>query len=362
MTEKCQIVILVKYWVGRMQRKWSQQCYPVVMRYSHTGYCCIDLFTNNLCPLSVNIMKKALLPFAIAAIASPFAAADGPTLYGKANASFQLVDEAGKPDTDTELRSNASRLGVKGSETLTDNGLKAIYKFEWETFIDDGDKDGAAFTQRNIYVGVQGGFGSVIGGKYDTPFKVSQNKVDLFNDMEGDIKEVITSNDNRESNQVQYSTNSDWSPVRASVSYIASEGADNDGVSSLIAYDTKAVYVAAAYETDVDADDLEAIRLVGQFNLGDFQLGALFETQDDAEGESTDGWLASVKWKFADKWALKGQYGESDIIEEGGETYSLGLDRKLTKNTKVYAYYSHNEFADASRDDDYLGLGMEVKF
>lgn len=77
-------------------------------------------------------MKKALLPLAIAALL-PISAFADVTVYGKANVSFQSADEGG--DSVTELVSNASRIGLKGSEDLG-NGLKAIYRFEYQTAID----------------------------------------------------------------------------------------------------------------------------------------------------------------------------------------------------------------------------------
>ena len=70
-------------------------------------------------------------------ISLPTFASSGPIVYGKANVSFQFVDESStdgdsssSSDT-TELKSNASRLGVKGSLKASDE-IKAIYKFEFE--------------------------------------------------------------------------------------------------------------------------------------------------------------------------------------------------------------------------------------
>ena len=137
-------------------------------------------------------MRKALLPVAIAAVLPLSALADA-TIYGKANVSFQSTDEGG--DSITEVVSNASRIGFKGSESLSD-GLKAIYKFEFEVQVDDGEKDDKTFTQRNIYVGLQSDSkGTVIIGKFDTPLKVAQKKVDLFSDLEGDIKSILSKNE-----------------------------------------------------------------------------------------------------------------------------------------------------------------------
>lgn len=303
-------------------------------------------------------MKKAILPLAIAAVLPVSAMADV-TVYGKGNVSFQSAEEGG--DSFTELKSNASRIGVKGKESLTDS-LTAIYKFEYQTDVASGDNgDGKTFTQRNIYVGLEGGFGQLIAGKFDTPLKTAQKKVDLFNDLEGDIKSVITNSDNRESQSVQYSTGKLLGPVVAKIDYLAEGEEDGvDGISTSIAYDSKHFYAAAAYDQDVEGEDVDVYRLIGQAKLGPVQIGALYEEEDD-NGTENDGWVASAKWSVTKEFALKAQYGESDIKYIDAETYSLGADYKLSKNTKVFAYYTEEE-AKFRDDHTYGGVGLEIKF
>ena len=158
-------------------------------------------------------MKVKLLPLAIgAAIAMPGVAMADVTVYGKMNVSVEMADyqfEDSTADFDRwELNSNASRLGFKGSEEISDS-LSAFYKAEYEIFPDDGSDgrsislDGVAvdtsgdgnpdstedvdastdrvFKQRDIYVGLKGGWGAVQLGNFDTPVKKSQGKIDQFN-------------------------------------------------------------------------------------------------------------------------------------------------------------------------------------
>lgn len=308
-------------------------------------------------------MKKALLPLAIAA-ALPMSALADVTVYGKANVSLQSTDEGG--DRTTELVSNASRIGFKGKEDLG-NGLKAIYKFEYETQIDDGDKSGQTFTQRNIYVGLEGGFGQVIAGKFDTPLKKAQKKVDLFNDLEGDIKSIITKSDNRTSNNVQYTSPKSWGPIQAKVAYIASEDDNVDnGISSSVAFSDKdaGVYLAVAYDQDVEKEGADVVRAVGQFKFSSLQLGVLWEDQDAGPSSlrDGDGWVVSAKLKASKEVALKAQYGQSDIVKDDGKTWSLGMDYKLSKKTKLYGFYTHEEADNLAEDNDYAGIGIEMKF
>lgn len=278
--------------------------------------------------------------------------------YGKANVSFQAVDENG--DRFTELVSNASRIGIKGSETINDS-LEAIYQFEYETAVDDGENSNdETFSQRNIFIGVTGSFGTAIAGHFDTPLKAAQNKVDLFNDLEGDIRNLITVNENRASNQVNYTTPSSIGPVTVSVSVISSEEDNVDnGVSASVAFEQNGLYLAAAFDQDVEGVDEEAARVVAQYNFSNFQVGGLYETYDD-DIDSYDGFLVSGQYRL-NQWAFKAQFGQSDIAEEGGESLSLGADYKLSDSTKVFGYVTRLE-SDLFTDADYLGVGIEHNF
>ena len=284
---------------------------------------------------------------------------DMPDFYGKLNLSVQNANEAG--NSFSEVKSNASRLGIKGQGDLN-HGLTAIYQAEYEINPDDGDKDGKTMTQRNTYAGLKGGFGEVIVGMFDTPLKKLQKKVDLFNDLEGDIKNVITKSDNREENSVQY-TSPKFAGLQLKVDQIASEdksSARKDATSTSLTYSRDNYYVGVAYDNKVEANTTNVLRAVTQVSLGDAQLGALWEKQDK-DGDKTEGWLASVSYKVAGV-KLKAQHGESEINNaEGARTTSVGADYKLGKGAKTYVYYTANNYKTAV-NTEYAGVGIEYKF
>lgn len=311
-------------------------------------------------------MKKTILALAVAAL--PVAAFADVTVYGKANVSVQQADE-GDDYSQIELVSNASRIGLKGGEDLGD-GLKAIYQFEYETSPDDGDNKGQTFTQRNIFVGLQGSGGTVMAGMFDTPMKNAQDKVDLFNDLEGDLA-YLYKGDTRAKNVVQYVTPSSWGSMVANVAYVAAEkDGDNDGVSASLAYNTSALYLGVAAEQDVTAQDLQILRLVARYTTGPVQLGALYE-QDKYGSDSLDdtfnAWAISAKYMVSSSFALKAQFGDTenanDTEKMGGDgtQTSVGFDYSLSKNTTVFGYYTQ-ESTDAGSDDSWVGAGVELKF
>jgi predicted porin len=334
-------------------------------------------------------MKKALLPLAIASLLPTAAFADV-VVYGRANVTLQAVE---KSDTDyTEVASNASRIGVKGSEVINDD-LKVIYQFEYQTRVDDGSASqtctatsvttapatttttckvsGQTFTQRNIYVGLQGSGGTLMAGMFDTPLKAAQEKVDLFNDLVGDITEVLEG-EIRAKNIVQYSTPA-FANITFNAAYIASEHdvADAvDGFSGSVAYNTKPFYFAVAADHNVklasdqkaSAVDVDLARAVARVTFGPVVLGAMYELYDNGVADDEeDGFLVSAQFNFTDEWALKAQTVQSDMKMLGAESTSVGLDYKMSKAAKLFGFYTMIE-DEVTRDDNYLAVGVELNF
>ncbi|MFT5002877.1 MAG: putative porin, partial [Flavobacteriales bacterium] len=146
--------------------------------------------------------------------------------YGKLNISLQATKEKG--ESFNELKSNASRVGVKGKYYL-ENDLTAIYKLEWQVNINDDTKD--TLTARNQWVGVKGSFGELTVGRSDTTLKVSQGKFDLFNDYEGDLKHLFIG-ENRVADSVTYKSPF-FKHFQVLSSYIISDDHENDNPYSL---------------------------------------------------------------------------------------------------------------------------------
>ncbi|MDB9952562.1 porin [Porticoccaceae bacterium] len=323
-------------------------------------------------------MNKLLLSAAIASTmgfaSQGFAAGpiDG-TIYGKINVSVVNADD-GTSD-EWNLNSNASRLGVKGKTEIAD-GLYAVYKAEFEMCVDDGDCKGQTFTQRNIMGGVRGSFGTVWAGKHDSPTKLAQNKIDLFNDLEGDIKNTFEG-ENRVSNMVAY-TSPNMNGFSTTVAMMPGEGVDvdgdgqddtglTDGISYSVSYSMDNLYIAIAGDQDVDSQDL--MRIVAQYEMDALKLGVMYQQNEDNVGTKDEsGFFVSAAYQLDKKTTLKAQYGsiENDVNGDDEDSLSLGADYKLAKGTKLYVFYTDNEdtFVIESDEKDVTayGLGMEHKF
>lgn len=320
-------------------------------------------------------MKKTLIATAVVSL-MPMVATAEVGIYGKANVSLQHSDEAPLSNANghhadgkqMELVSNASRIGLKGSEALQ-SGVKIIYQFEYQTEVDDGTNSSGTFSQRNIFVGVQGSAGTLMAGHFDTPTKLVQEKVDLFNDLEGDIS-AIFKGEIRASNIVQYTTPQWGGGFVGAIAYITEEKQGKAGVSASLGYTGESGYLGVAMDQDVEAEGVDLIRLVGRIRLGALQLGALAEHYDNGVIDN-QGVMVSALWSLNDQWALKAQYGDSDIRWAEGKSASLGFDYRLSKNATFYGFYTQMEngvtdlpppASDNFRDDRYLGVGLDYKF
>ncbi|ODB34115.1 porin [Pseudoalteromonas sp. BMB] len=284
-------------------------------------------------------------------------------VYGKANVSVQSSDDGA--GSVTEIKSNASRFGFKGSEKL-DSGLEVIYKLEFQVDVSDadskGDKDN--ITARNQYVGLKGNFGEVVIGRNDTALKQSQGKLDQFNDLEGDIK-VLFKGENRLGDSISYKSPS-FNGFRVLGSFIAEDSEEGEnGFSTALTYGDaglkeSAIYAAIAADSEVNGYD--TVRFTVQGKVADFKLGAMYQTQEKVDGSAeADGYLLNAAYKLGNA-TLKAQYQVVDFdAGDKVDGVSVGVDYKLAKNAKVYGFYSTFD-ADNQVEKDYLGLGIEYKF
>jgi predicted porin len=299
----------------------------------------------------INKLSMTLL----AATVSAASLADPITVYGKANISAQSADEG--EGSFTELKSNASRFGVKGDLKLDDD-IEVLYTFEWQ--VDLADESGSDnIKSRNQYVGLKGNFGTVLLGRNDTVLKKSQGKIDLFNDYEGDLK-GLWKGENRMSDSVTYYSPK-FSGLTLGVSYIAEDDVEGEDAQSLsLSYgDAKLKksqwFGSVAADFDMKGYDSQRVSVQGKFD--GLKLGVILHNQESVEtGESKDGVMVSAAYTIG-KVVLKGQV---QTLEDDNSV-TVGADYKLGKSTKAFIWYTDRGL-DLSEDKSWLAAGLEHKF
>ena len=287
-----------------------------------------------------------------------------PTVYGKLWISVESQDTAS--GTEVDMVSNASRLGVKGSMDFGE-GIEAIYQAEYEIDPVDGTADESkdrTFKQRNSFVGLKGSMGTIFLGKHDTATKKSQKKIDLFNDLAGDIKNILQG-ENRMSDLVGYTTPkiNGFSATFNAIKGTEGLGDDRigDSTSTSISYDSENFYIALAFDSELKGYD--STRLTLQIPFNSSQLGIMFQDSKKlSTGVEEDGYVISFSQKVGDKGTLKFQQAESDMKLDSGKQFSFGYDYKLSSKAKAFFFFTDLSGDNTTKEKEITGIGFEYKF
>ena len=289
------------------------------------------------------------------------------TIYGKIHVSIDSGDTGQDDPTPANgdkasgifFQSNSSRIGFKGSEDLG-GGLKAIWQFESNASFGSGS---TSWGQRNSFVGLQGGWGTFLGGKHDTPFKTTGRKFDLFGDYVGDSRNLISGKafgdnwDERPDNVIMYKTPVFGGGWDITAMYVMDDATDdNSGLSANVNWKTGNWFASLAYEThDQDStggpgttSSSTGMRLGVQWNPGAWKLNAFYQSIADAEGISgLDGDVMGIGAGYKmGKNVLKAQYfvTSNDIVgfttDVDASLIAVGWDYNFSKRTTGYIAYS----------------------
>jgi predicted porin len=318
-------------------------------------------------------MHKKIAVLAIAAAFNAPAYADNLNVnwYGKVFLNAESVNNdkvVATRDRASRVLSNGSRLGVKGSEDLAD-GLKGIYQLEVQVDGDGTGKNGFASGTRNSGVGLEGGFGKLIVGVWDTPFKTAHSKIELFDNASsftalnligraggpGITSPITVAGNNyntREDSVIEY-----WTPkfgsFQGAISYSPDPKptltASKDNLSLSGTFEQDGIYASLAYERrpDVFAGTTDTgLRAVGRYDIGDAWLGAAYERiriNRSATASYTQGNIeVAGQYKFgSNKIALSyAKAGETDVTKDGATQLALRYGYEFSKRTEVFAAYA----------------------
>ena len=359
-------------------------------------------------------MKKVLLAAAVASFGLSAAQA-APTLYGKLNVSLNQVDNKDfKGNDETQLNSNASRIGVKGEESLTDN-VAVVYQAEWAISTDGSGSD-TDLSARNRFLGLKfKDIGTLKAGQYDSYFKTAAGKYqDIFiDDSNLDITKTMHGEE-RLKNVIGFETDKNLIIPGLQFNIQAQTGENNsspystkerdsiDGVSTSISYENKdygfaaAVAgnfaVAGAYNAlslkDIESD---AYRVTGSLDLGaagikGLVFGALFQHAEPSDSPSAaslkaaaldervasleeQAWALTAGYSIPETpWTVKAQYQSAETEWTGGDRtidqYGLGVDYNFNKQARFYGVVAQQK-RDWVKEDDkktVFGVGMEYNF
>jgi predicted porin len=336
-------------------------------------------------------MQKKIIALAIAGLASTAVfAQSNVTVYGVADATFDSIKTTGSVAGNSieprhnRISTNSSFLGFKGTEDLG-NGLKAVFQFEGGIGFDGAGAWGGS--NRDSFVGVAGGFGTILAGNLTGPTRAFGAAVDVNAGATGisansgiigkfgGLLQTATTNaygnlvipgvgrsgiaasifDTRWKNSIAY-----VSPTMAGFTvigaYVANENKSEVANVNTYGYDVGVRYAAGpvlvglAYNKAItnNAVDLDAanLRLVASFDAGVVKINGLAERvkvtfTGFSETQNTYGLGAIVP---VGKGKVTGQYyvarDVSSTNDTGAKLWSVGYEHSLSKRTILKANYA----------------------
>jgi hypothetical protein len=355
-------------------------------------------------------MKKTLIATAVAAVMAAPAAMAEITLGGQmqaevVNASGDGIKQGeGLYMSDAWERGesnagNASKLFVKGSHDVG-NGLTGLYKLTLNPqFGDSVDKIGS----HDSFIGLKGGFGTVLLGKLSTPYKASTASWDpffaTFMQARGNGGMSGPGHDGYAGNVIAYANQFGPATFVAAVGLDESsddpQGDDDlDGdhaITASINAPVGPVELALAYiDTagygaflDLDADgekdpgvdgtnNIEAIKFGVKYGGGDVSpltLAAHYETIDAGGKAAFDQIFLNAGYQFGAN-TVSLNYGitqpDDALGNDDGSYVALGLNHAFNKSVSTLVGITKTDNADFNdaADDDYTlaGVSMRVKF
>lgn len=324
-------------------------------------------------------MKKLLLASAVAALSISAQAA--PTVYGKAFVTLDVdtvdtTDKATGVKTSTDgraqLNSTGSRIGLKGSESVTAN-TDVVYQLEYRVDV-DADK-GNNFSSRDTYIGVANKqFGTVIAGRLTA--------IDDYNNYANVLSGAVVGGDNvlasfngpRANNAIAY-ISPNYNGLHFKGMYVLDE---NNATDTL---DRDAFGVSAHFEPQganyrggvsyIQAGDTNKIaRVSGAVDITPaVTVGALYQNHNFGKNAEKENAIAvSGSFKTATPWTA---YAQLDLVDNKGgvkdaESQRVAVGGKYAFNKAVtghvYGAVLKDETAATEQKGAGIGGGIEYKF
>ncbi len=354
-------------------------------------------------------MKKTIISLAVAAgmAASGAAfAAGGATVYGNLHLSLDSPDNEGSSTDSLTMKSQTSAIGVKGSEDLGD-GMKAFYKVEFQIDMDERNNGKnnttGGVTDRDQYIGLKGGMGTVKFGTMSSNYKQKGGSVDPMyrTSLEGRGALHMQSGlhggagrfGGRMTDTLQYA-----SPKMGGMQMVLNttfDDADTSGAAPTDIDETIGLglrYESKSFGIFIDMIDVEgeddpgvtdvtwsesATKVGGWFKTGPVKLGIQLEQTEDLLG--SDFMMFSADYKINKNNAVALTMGTRDDItdgnvtlsESGSTSFAIMYNHKMSKKTNIYVGYGDRSADDNAVEDDgvtaindysVMTAGMRVKF
>jgi hypothetical protein len=284
-------------------------------------------------------------------------------LYGRIAVDAQSIsiDNNG---TKSDIANNESKAGLKGSFLFSESSnLKFIYQIEYGFDPVDGKArgDDGTLKQRNTFFGLQTNFGTLFAGTHDSALKKSQLKVDLFNDVSADIKNILHG-ENRLEEFIGFTTPKYKDSISATFNHIKNPLASDANFKSYSINYSGNNY-QAAFAVDDGMKGFDSTRLSVLYPHSNFRLGIIAqETKNILTGIKKSGGVISYSTRVQAKGTLKFQHASSSMKINSGKQSTIGYDHQIKLGLKFFAMYSKLQSDRADKNRNIFSIGLEYKF
>lgn len=289
--------------------------------------------------------------------------------YGRAHMSFDKLDD-GVAYQKQALSNNSSRLGFKGEKRFGD--LKGIWQIEQEVLFnmtETAANDKNRLATRDTFAGVEGSFGTLRFGKFDTPFKVSREPANLFGDQLGDMRNItrgMLKFEERPNNIIEYKSPV-FSGMRLAIAYAPHEAKQPDatkdtGLTSVaLTYSSQEMALAVAnetYEKDATNGERSATRIAASYQVTPtFKLVGLYQDSQDTLNTGTSNLGNKVTGYGAEyhidpnKLLVKFNIMDlkADVATKDAKMTVVGIEKIVDKQLRFYANYAVLDNASGSK-------------
>lgn len=323
-------------------------------------------------------MQKKLIALALASLAGSAFAQSNVTVYGVVDMGQAWVRSSGaavdaaEQGTVGRLDNNSSYIGFKGVEDLG-NGLKAVFQLETTYNADNGTGWGGA---RDTYIGLAGGFGTVVAGNLTHGLRAQGLKAELLpgaagfgtmGSVTGTVAglNVATGADARAANALAY-ISPNFSGFTGLVAYVNGENKTNTDVNqrafqAVGSYENGPIYASLGYHKAYDFAgisnaDATVWRAAGAYTFPtNTKVTALYDsTKVDEVDVKRTAWSLGVAQGFG-KHTVGLEYARANKVKIGGDTVD---DTNVSIVSALYTYelskrtLAHVRYSKLSNDDN----------
>lgn len=270
-------------------------------------------------------MKKSIIALTVssAAFTSVSAiAAEEPTFDVYGNIQYAITDEDGTGD----FADNGSTLGVQG-ETKVNDDLTAFFKYELEFDADEDAEDDNEAKLDQAFVGLQGNFGKVKAGSFDSIYgDAIQDSVDQF-----EFIGFTGADTTAEGDTIAYfSPSFNGLELQISSQVNTAEGAGN-ATTAVAKYSVNALTLAAGYDSlSDDAEETVGFSVAYQVTP-ELSVSAKLENNDDQD-------ITGLSTRYG--YGAGDLYASAQVVSEDGaedyNEYAAGVSYSLASNMYVY--------------------------